>query len=152
MSTRFRFRLEAVRALREQTEQQAQHELARELAARDEHARALDDATRDADRARAAGTPEPGATLTGNELQQRQAFVERTERLRQVAQAGLVAQERQVEASRGNLQEAARDREALERLKRNRLADHQRQLARAESAHLDEVALTRFARRTAEAA
>jgi flagellar FliJ protein len=152
MSTRFRFRLEAVRALREQTEQQAQHHLARELAARDEHARALDDATRDADRARTAGTPEPGATLTGDQLQQRQAFVERTERQRQVAQAGLVAQERQVETSRGHLQEAARDREALERLKRNRLADHQREQARAESARLDEVALTRFARRAAEAA
>ena len=147
MSTRFRFRLEAVRALREQTEQQAQHHLARELAARDEHARALDDATRDADRARTAGT-----TLTGDQLQQRQAFVERTERQRQVAQAGLVAQERQVETSRGHLQEAARDREALERLKRNRLADHQREQARAESARLDEVALTRFARRAAEAA
>ena len=148
MSTRFRFRLEAVRALREQTEQQAQHDLARDLAARDERARALDDADRGLARARAAGAAAPGSMLTGHELAQRRAYVERAERLRTAARAGLDAQEQRVEQSRGRLEQAARDREALERLKRNRLAEHNREQSRAEVARLDEIATSRFVRRT----
>jgi flagellar export protein FliJ len=143
---RFRFRLEAVRALREQTQQQAQHELARELAARDEQIRALDAATRDVERARAGGATAPGAASTAHELVQRQAFVERTERVRHAAHAGLAAQEEQVAESRAQLQQASQDREVLERLKRDRLAAHKRAVALQEVAALDEIAIARFAR------
>jgi flagellar export protein FliJ len=143
---RFRFRLEAVRALREQTQQQAQHELARELAARDEQLRALDAATRDVERARAGGKAAPGVAATAQELVQRQAFVERTERVRHAAHAGLAAQEQQVAESRAQLQQASQDREVLERLKRDRLAAHNKTQALAEVAALDEIAIARFAR------
>jgi flagellar export protein FliJ len=141
---RFRFRLEAVRALREQTQQQAQHELARELAARDEQIRALDAATRDVERAR--GMQLPGVSSTAHELVQRQAFVERTERVRHVAHAGLQAQEQQVAESRAQLQQASQEREVLERLKRDRLAAHNRTQALREVAALDEIAIARFTR------
>ena len=143
---RFRFRLEAVRALREQTQQQAQHELARELAAREQQVRALDAATRDVERARAGGMQAPGVSSTAHDLVQRQAFVERTERARHVAHAGLQAQEQQVAESRAQLQQASQDREVLERLKRDRLAAHNRTQALQEVAALDEIAIARFTR------
>jgi flagellar export protein FliJ len=145
---RFRFRLEAVRALREQTQQQAQHELARELAARDEQIQALDAATRDVERARDGGRPARGVASTAHELVQRQAFVERAERVRHAAHAGLTAQEQVVADSRAQLQQASQDREVLERLKRDRLAAHRRAEAREEVAALDEIAIVRFARET----
>ncbi len=143
---RFRFRLEAVRALREQTQQQAQHELARELAARDEQLRALDAATRNVERARAGGKPAPGVTATAQELVQRQAFVERAESVRHAAHAGLAAQEQQVADSRAQLQQASQEREVLERLKRDRLAAHKKTQALQEVAALDEIAIARFTR------
>lgn len=143
---RFRFRLEAVRALREQTQQQAQHELARELAAREEQLQALDAATRNVQRARDGGRAARGVTSTAHELLQRQAFVERAERNRHAAHAGLTAQEQVVADSRAQLQQASQDREVLERLKRDRLAAHRQAEARKEGAALDEIAIVRFAR------
>ena len=77
---------------------------------------------------------------------QRQAFVERTERVRHAAHAGLTAQEQQVAESRAQLQQASQDREVLERLKRDRLAAHNKTQALAEVAALDEIAIARFAR------
>ena len=138
---RFRFRLEAVRALREQTQQQAQHELARELAAREEQIQALDAATRDVERARDGGRPARGLASTAHDLVQRQAFVERTERTRHAAHEDLAAQEQAVADSRAHLQQASQDREVLERLKRDRLAAHRQAQARQEVAALDEIAM-----------
>ena len=143
---RFRFRLEAVRALREQTQQQAQHELARELAAREEQLQALDAATRDVERARDGGRRDRGVTFTAHELVQRQAFMERAELARHVADATLAAQEQVVADSRAQLQQASQAREVLERLKRDRLAAHRQTQAREEVAALDEIAIVRFSR------
>ena len=47
------------------------------------------------------------------------------------------------------LTEAARDRQALERLKAHRLADHEREAARLLDAQLDEIATNGFFRKAA---
>ena len=50
---------------------------------------------------------------------------------------------------RDALTEAARDRQALERLKERRRSDHERELARQETIALDEIALNGFRRKAA---
>src|SRR5215471_13943382 len=113
----FRFKLEAVRSLREQTQNQAEQELARELALREKHAHALEQASLRVETARTAGAPAPGSAMPAEELLRRQSYVERVEREQDAAAAGLAAQERQVAHGRQRLEVAAREREVLERLK-----------------------------------
>jgi flagellar export protein FliJ len=144
---RFSFRLESVRALREQTETQAQHALAQELVVRDQRARTLDAATHRAEDARRAVAPMPGTAADAHDLVRRQAYVERTHRDAMAAHAGLAAQEVQVADRRVRLQDAARDREALERLKRSRQAEHEQSVRREEEAQLGEVAIAAHRRR-----
>ena len=57
--------------------------------------------------------------------------------------------EARVENQREELTQAARDRQALERLKQRREAEFVREAARAESNLLDEIAITNFRRRAA---
>jgi flagellar protein FliJ len=142
MPKTFNFNLEPVRALREQAEQQAQEQLAQELALQARRESALKEASLRAAAARRARTPKHGATVTGHELQARDAFVARTERERDSARHELAASEQQVATSRGKLVEAGRDREVLERLKRRRASEHAREVARQEEQTLAEVALT----------
>ena len=148
----FRFTLEAVRSLREQTQNQAEQELARQLALREQHAHALDKAARRVEQARTAGAPAPGSAMPAEELMRRQSYVERVEREQDVAAAGLAAQERQVVHGRHRLELAAREREVLERLKKTHRAAHDREAARQEEAVLGEVALAAFQRRITEQA
>ena len=56
--------------------------------------------------------------------------------------------EHHLDLRRHELTEAARERQALERLKENRRADHNRELARREAVDLDEIAITSFRRKT----
>lgn len=150
---RFVFRLEAVRALREQRQQQAQQELAHEISLRDERARELTDASQRVDQALADAAPETGATVPAHQLAARQAWVERVQREHQDARAGLATQDTQVAAGRERLVVASRDREVLERLRERRLTDHRRDVARRDEATMGEVALAAHRRRsTGEAA
>jgi flagellar export protein FliJ len=146
---RFSFRLEPVRALREQTETAAQHALACEIALRDQRARTLESATQRAELARRALAPAPGAPAEAHDLVRRQAYNERRHREAMAARAGLAAQEVSVADSRVRLEEAARDREALERLKRSRRAQHEQTVRRAEDAQLGEIAIAAHRRRAA---
>jgi len=138
---RFTFKLESVRALREQVERQAQEALARELAT-DAQLRA---ALAEAGERLAAATRGEGQgdreVATGADLAARQAFIERLERERLAVRASVADQERAVAARRLGLERAAREREALERLKRRQHAAHEVVAARAEEAALSEVAL-----------
>jgi flagellar protein FliJ len=147
---RFVFRLEAVRSLREQHQQQAQQHLANELVLRDQRARELDDAARRVDRALNDAAPSPGASATAQQLAARQAWVERVQREQDSARDGLARQETQVAAGRERLQIASRDREVLERLRARRLSAHEREAARRDEATLGEVALTAHRRRSVE--
>jgi len=140
---RFTFKLESVRALREQVEKQAQEALAHELAADAARRAELERAGARLDEATRAGTPE---TVSGPDLAARQAFVERLERERLDAHASVARQEREVALRRLGLERAAREREALERLKRRRLAAHRLVSARAEEATLSEIGLQRHVR------
>jgi flagellar protein FliJ len=148
----FVFRLESVRALREQTQQQAQQELANELALREQRAVELRTATRRVEQALATAAPERGASTDGVQLAARQAWVERVERERHSATAGLRAQDDEVAAGRQRLESASREREVLERLRKRRLTAHQQLVARKEEAVMGEVALTAHRRLEGEAA
>lgn len=135
----FTFKLESVRALREQVEREAQEALARELAT-DAQRRA--ELARAGERLTAATTGAiAGDAASGADLAARQAFIERLERERLAARATVAGQEREVALRRLGLEQAAREREALERLKRRRLAAHRVVTARAEEAALSEIAL-----------
>ena len=65
------------------------------------------------------------------------------------ALADLDRRDASVARSRAALTERARDREAIERIKRKRLADHDTEVLRRAQMTLDEVALTVYRRGTA---
>jgi flagellar protein FliJ len=147
--TPFRFPLERLRALRERSEDLAKQELAGALARRSgcaERLQALGEdvaGALDAKRASATGPARP------HELVAHQAWLERVEQARQAGEHDLGRHDADVEAHRGVLVEASRERQALERLKARRSADHARAMARAEGAVLDEIALAQHRRSTA---
>ena len=142
----FNFTLEPIRALREQAEKQAQEALARELRRHRERETELRRASLRVDEARDSTGLVPGTEVSGHDLRAFQAYMERVERERDAAADGVAAQARQVDAGRSRLAQAARDHEALVRLKERRRSEHDRAVARAESATLDEVALVRHRR------
>ena len=129
----FRFRLERVRALRETREDEAKAKLAGAMARRNECEQQLHEAAERVTEARSAQLA--SETSSASDLQARQAYLER--------------HEQNVVGRRTELTEAARDRQALERLKQHQLADHQREAARREGAALDEIAINGFRRREA---
>jgi flagellar protein FliJ len=148
---RFVFKLEAVRSLREQRQQQAEQDLAYELSVRDQRARELSAASLRVDQALAEATPQTGGNASAHELAARQAWVERVRREQQTAQVTLDSQESQVEAGRQRLEAASREREVLERLRERRLTAHRRDAERRDEAILGEVALAAHRRKAAEA-
>lgn len=145
--TAFHFRLERVRALRERGEDLAKEELAGALSRR----------TSCEERLRAAGEQLAGARdrqrdlaarpVSSFDLIARQRYLERVEQTRRDGELDLDRHEAEVDARRVALVAAARDRQALERLKERRRADHARELARVEGAEMDEIALTLHRRR-----
>jgi flagellar FliJ protein len=144
--TSFRFPLERLRALRERGEQLATQELAGALhrqASCAERLRAIGDEVAGAFAAQRATAA--GATSAAD-LAAHQAYVERIERARAAGRLDLDAHDAEVDARRVALREAARERQALERLKERRRADHERAVARAEGAVLDEIALIQHRR------
>ena len=138
----FTFRLERVRSLREQAEDQAREALAHELSLRLRGEAMLRQARELASAARESGvrSVERGG-MTGTDLRVAQAWIEHTERGCREAALDLDRQEAEVAARRAALAAAAQDREAIERLKRRRAADHERAWARKAQSDLDEIAL-----------
>jgi len=147
----FTFKLESVRALREQVEGEAKERLARELAAVAGRRADVDSAAQALDAARseagAAGLP-----LSGPQLVARQTFVERREREQRIARLQLAEQEREAETKRLQLVDASREREILDRLKERHRTAHQRVQARAEEAALGEIAIAAHRRFLGDAA
>lgn len=148
-SSSFRFRLERVRALRERSEDAAKQALAEALQQHRLSTQAMDRAQAGVARARAAQLDAVRAPTSVADLLARQAFLERSELAVEATRRDVVHHERQVEQRRGELTAAARDRQALERLKEHRRRDHERELARREGLMLDEIALNGFRRRAA---
>lgn len=145
--TSFRFPLERLRALRERGEELAKQELAGALhrqARCAERLRAMGDEVTGAfatQRAAAAGGSSSAADLLAA-----QAYLERMEQAHEAGQLDLDRHDAEVGARVDALREAARQRQALERLKERRRADHDRAVARAEGAVLDEIASTQHRR------
>lgn len=147
--TSFRFRLERVRALRERSEDVAKEALAGALHQHrlsEEQLRAAEDSMA---QARAAQLDAAARASSASDLIARQAYLERTEQAHQASRQNLQRHELEVEMRREALTAAARDREALERLKEHRRADHERETARQEGLALDEIAINGYRRRAA---
>lgn len=139
----FRFGLERVREVRVHDERTAQEVLAQSLNARLREQAALEaaESTLHAARRTATVPADPGMPLTGSALLAGHAWVQRLERrLEQALHKSTLAEE-QVGRDRASVLEAARRREALDKLKDRRHAEHRLAAGRAESARLDEMAL-----------
>lgn len=147
MTRPFQFRLERVRALREKAEDSAKEELAASLCYRLKGEAMLRAASERLDGAREACRADAGIAATGPQLMALQSYLERTERARVAAAEDLDRRDADVSTRRDKLIAAARERQALERLKERRRADHKLQESRQESAALDEMALTQHRRR-----
>ncbi len=141
MSARpFQFRLERVKTLRERAEQQRAEELAASVVQQRAGEEQLAAAAEQVDRAR--HERRGIAAATGADLLSMQAYIERTQRAQQAAELDLGRREAEVDARRVALVHAAREHRALTRLEERRRAEHAREAARIEGAHMDEVALT----------
>ena len=145
--TAFKFRLERVRALRESREDEAKAELAGAMTRRarcEQELTAAVERIHDARHAQLVTGPSNATDLLA-----RQAYLERVESAHRSTLNDLHRHDEDVAGRRTALTEAARDRQALERLKAHRLADHQREAARLESVALDEIAINGYRRRAA---
>jgi flagellar FliJ protein len=145
----FRFRLERVRALRERSEDAAKEVVA---GAMHDHRRCEQELHTAADRiagARAAQVDAGSRPMRAIDLIARQAYLERTERAHVARRHDLDRQAAELARTRELLTVAARERQALERLKERRRADHDQEMARLEGIVLDEIAINGFRRRTA---
>ncbi len=145
----FRFSLERVRALRERTEDQAKEALASAMQDRQRSEREVQAAAERVARAREAQLDATALRLSAQDLITRQAYLERSEQAHRVSQQVLDQTETRVDQRRSALTEAARERQALERLKESRRQEHVREATRVENATLDEIAINGFRRRSA---
>ncbi|HEY1597304.1 MAG TPA: flagellar export protein FliJ [Thermoleophilaceae bacterium] len=152
MDRPFTFKLERVRALRERKEDLAKEELAASLALRLRGEAMLQAAVESVEQARGAQRGGSGAPMTAQDLQAAQAYLERTEREHEFASLNLDRQDAEVDMRRSALQNAARERQVLERLKERRRTEHRREADRREGVLLDEMAITMHRRRGAQAA
>jgi flagellar FliJ protein len=139
----FTFRLERVRTLRERAEERAREELATELRSRLRGEAMLKQAMDAVSAAREAGR---GAAVAGRvvsvtEMRAAQAYLERTEQVRATAEIDLARQDAEVAVRREALAAAARDRQAIDKLKERQQADHDAEWARRTQNQLDELAL-----------
>jgi flagellar FliJ protein len=145
----FRFRLERVRALRERREDAAKEELAGAMVA---HRLSEEQENAAAEQVAQAQTEQRnGATAptSATEMLARQAYLERSEQAHLATRRDLHRHELELTHRREALTVAAMERQALERLKENRRADHEREAARREGLMLDEMAINGFRRRAA---
>jgi flagellar FliJ protein len=146
--TPFRFPLERIRALRERSEDLAKQELAGALARRTSCVERLNAMGAEISGAFVAQRSAATVGASAHDLLAHQAYLERIEQAHDAGEQDLGRHDAEVGVRRDAVREAARERQALERLKERRRADHARALARAEGATLDEIALTQHRRST----
>jgi flagellar FliJ protein len=134
-----------VHDIRRQAERGAQEELAAALGrqAGEEASLGLVDATIDGARERFRGVASGSSAGThpAIDLAATNAYLERRAGTRAVAVRDLNESRGEVSHRRHDLEAAARERQALDRLRERRRAEHDRQMSRAEGAHNDELAL-----------
>lgn len=140
--SRFVFRLEKVHRMRRSVEDRAREELASSLAAHRESEAAIGAA--DHRLTSAIDTHRRMAELSGAsaaDLIAAQAYLERLESERRVAERVRDCHAESVVERRAALQDAARDREAMDRLRNRRASAHRLEVQRADAVALDELAL-----------
>jgi flagellar FliJ protein len=138
----FTFRLERVRTLRERAEERAREALSAELRVRAEGQALLNHATEAVGVAREAGRGAvSGGRVSALDLMSAQNFLERAERSRVEASLELDRRDAEVAVKRQHLAAAARDRQAIDKLKERRKAEHDAEWARRSQNTLDELAL-----------
>ena len=146
----FRFRLERIRSVRERVEEQAREDLAASLALRLKGEGMLRAAEAELEAAQAtrlsAGT---AASASGTDLVAAQAYVEHAERRRQARMLDLDRCDAEVDARRQALLQAAKDRQALERLKDRKRQEHDVEAQRVAGIALDEMSLNMHRRQAA---
>lgn len=145
----FRFSLERVRALRERREDEAKQALAGAMLDRSRSEEEVAKAVQRISDARQAQLSAVAAPISATELMARQAYMERSEIAHRARLEDLGRRDQALAERRAELTVAARDRQALERLKENRRHDHEREQARIEAMTLDEIALNGFRRKVA---
>jgi flagellar protein FliJ len=141
-----------VHDIRRQAERGAQEELATALGrqAGEEASLVRVDATIEGARERFRGMASGGeGTHPGIDLAATNAYLERLAGHRALAVRDLNSSRGEVSQRRRDLQLAARERQALDRLRDRRRAEHDREMGRAEGAHNDELALAGHRRRNA---
>ena len=139
----FTFRLERVRTLRESAEDRAKEALSTEIRNQTASSMRFDEA-RDAVKAACnLGRSAFGVNgmVSAHNLQAVQSYLERTERLRSEAALELSRANAEVAVKRQHLAEAARDRQAIDKLKERQKAEHDAVWARKSQNTLDELAL-----------
>jgi len=137
----FTFRLERVRTLRERAEERAREALSAELRVRAEGEALLHRAAEAVGVARDAGRAVSGGRVSALDYMTAQNFLERAERTRVEASLELDRREAEVAVKREHLAAAARDRQAIDKLKERRKAEHDAEWARRSQNTLDELAL-----------
>ena len=138
----FRFRLERIRSVRERVEDQAREDLAASLAIRlkgEGMLRAAEVELESARQARRSAGVQQAAS--GIDLVAAQAYVEHAERRREARMLDLDRCDAEVEARRQALLQAAKDRQALERLKERKRQEHEVEADRVAGIALDEMSL-----------
>ena len=137
-----------MRSIRERVEDQAREDLAASLALRLKGEGMLRAAEAELDEARRArlstGTGEP---VAGVDFVAAQAYMEQAERRRQARMLDLDRCDAEVETRRTALLQAAKDRQALERLKDRKKAEHAVEAQRVAGIALDEMSLNMHRRR-----
>lgn len=141
-----RFRLERVRALREQREQQAKQQFAGALIRTSECEARLAGAAGIIARAQ-QNQRKPRSKLDGAALRDEQAYLERLERDQRRLTEELAQHQAELERQREAMTRASQDRQALERLKAKSIVAQQRLRDRNEQRLLDEIASSRHWRR-----
>jgi len=143
----FTFRLERVRELREHAEGQAKEQLAASLSQQMRGQAMLTQASARLAAAADARRAQEGGVLSAADLVAHERWAQSLERDHEAAEAALQRYEAEVTERRGELGEASKDREVLERLKTRQREAHRLESARREGAELDEIALQRHARK-----
>lgn len=149
METRpFNFRLERVRSVREGVEDQAREDLASSLALRLRGEGMLKAAEIELEAARQTRLCTGRANAaSGVDLVAAQAYVEHAQRRREARMLDLDRCDADVETRREALVEAARDRQALERMKEKKRQEHRLESERIAGIALDEMSLNVHRRR-----
>ena len=147
----FKFRLERVRDMRVQAEQQAREQLANELSHRMRGEALLRQAAELAAAARETHRITASRGASGTELLAAQAWIERAHRHQHDAALDLDRRDTEVAARRQALVHAARERQSIDKLAERRRSEHDRAWAHRSQGELDEIALAMHRRGSAVA-